>query len=279
MIITGTRTNIVLGIALAITLQTQHSAAQSQSKDAAKTSGKVYLHETFESHDIDRVPEVSELERVEMVTVINGGEKVGSGKVAHFDDSDDTQSGAMEYNLGNSGLGAMYAEFDLLNNDPNKGDKTSAVIFGVGPWVEGRTLSLNSKAKRAFGFEVYQQKHLKLRVGDNLVTGNEYDPAKPLNVKIWVNDNDENTLSYKRPDNGEAASLNKDSVVIWVNNSLFGELETTGCAMHSEVTAGNAVIGRVGFSSASTKVAGFLIDNLHVEDPSVMAEGEKEMKK
>jgi len=43
--------------------------------------------------------------------------------------------------------------------------------------------------------------------------------------------------------------------------------------MHSDVTKGSAVIGRVGFSSSSTKVADFLIDNLHVEDPSVAAEG------
>ena len=42
--------------------------------------------------------------------------------------------------------------------------------------------------------------------------------------------------------------------------------------MHREVTEGSAVVGRVGFSSASTKIADFLIDNLHVEDPSAKAE-------
>ena len=139
------------------------------------------------------------------MTVVDGGGKAGSGKVAHFNDSDD-ELGAMEYNLGDSKLGSMYIEFDAFNNAPAKGDKSSAVIFGVGPWAQGQDLELNSKAKRAFGLELYQQKNLKLRVGDGVIGQMEYDTAKPVNVKIWVNDNDENTMSYKRPDNGEAAT-------------------------------------------------------------------------
>ena len=306
---TVTKTSIVLGIVLAGFLQSQQLAAQDAAKSAAgsmkkeaqgavqaaegsakKTAegsmkkddgamakvemgqgGKVLLHETFDSHDIGDAPEVSALERVEQVSVIDGAGKAGSGKVAHFNDSDD-ELGALEYNVGDSELGSMYVEFDAMNNDPAKGDKNSAVIFGVGPWEEGQDLGLNSKAKRAFGLELYQQKNLKLRVGDGVIGQMEYDTAKPVNVKIWVNDNDEKTLTYKRPDNGESAALGADSVVAWINNSLIGELKATGNPMHREITEGSAVIGRVGFSSSSTKVADFLIDNLHVEDPSAKAE-------
>jgi len=180
------RAIVVLGIALAGFLQSQELAAQSQTKDAGAMGqgGKVYLHETFEDHDVDSAPEISNLERVEQVTVVDGAGKAGSGKVAHYNDSDD-ELGALEYNLGDSELGSMYVEFDAINNAPDKGDKSSAVVFGVGPWTEGQGLVLNAKAKRAFGFEMYQQKFIKLRVGDGVVAQMEYDSAKPLNVKIW----------------------------------------------------------------------------------------------
>jgi len=45
-------------------------------------------------------------------------------------------------------------------------------------------------------------------------------------------------------------------------------LQASGTPMNKEVTAGDAVIGRVGLSSASTKVADFLFDNFHFEDPA-----------
>ena len=302
------RASIVLGIVLAGFLQSQELAAQTESKavegatqaaegsmkkgaegatQAAEGSqtkaegtmakakmgqgGKVLLHETFDGHDIDSEPEILELERVDQVTVVDGAGKTGSGKAAHFNDADD-ELGALEYNVGDSELGSMYVEFDAFNNAPATEDEKNVVIFGVGPWYEGQSLVLNSKAKRAFGLEMYQKKFLKLRVGSDIIGQMEYDTAKPYNVKVWANDNDENTMTYKRPDNGEMATLGADSVVAWVNNSLIGELKETGVPMHKEVTEGSAVIGRVGFSSSSTKMGNFLIDNLHVEDPSVKAE-------
>ena len=234
---------------------------------AAETSGTVYLDESFESFDVGAEPKISMLQRVGLVTVVDGGGKVGAGKVARFEDSDTDVGGAMEYNVGDSGAGVLYVEFDAMNSDAAVGDKSSTVIFGVGPWAEGKSLVLNSKAKRAFGFEMYQQKYLKLRVGGNVVGQLKYDPAVAFNVKIWANDHDENTLPYIRPDNGEAATLDADSVVAWVNNALIGELAATGAPMNGDVTAGNATMGRVGFSSSSTKVADFMIDNLHVENP------------
>ena len=46
--------------------------------------------------------------------------------------------------------------------------------------------------------------------------------------------------------------------------------------MHSDVTQGDSGLGRVGFSSSSSKVADFLFDNLHVEDPSGESKPAKE---
>ena len=108
---------------------------------------------------------------------------------------------------------------------------------------------------------MYQQKSLRLRVGDESITRVDYDAAAPFNVKIWANDHDANTFKYKRPDNGETAELGPDSVVVWLNNGLMGDLKASGTPMHKDITEGNAVIGRVGLSSASTKVADFLFDN------------------
>ena len=141
---TITKACAVLAIVLAGFLQSQELAAQSQSKTvegaaqaaegsmkkgegAAKAAegsmkkgegemakaemgqgGKVLLHETFDKHDIDSSPEILELERVDQVTVVDGGGKAGEGKVAHFNDADE-ELGAMEYNLGDSELGSMLS--------------------------------------------------------------------------------------------------------------------------------------------------------------------------
>ena len=249
------------------TTATAQSEPAAVAPDAPETGGTVYLDETFESFDVGDQPKIPMLQRIELVTVADGGGKVGSGMVARFNDSETETGGAMEYNVGDSGASALFIEFDAINNDAAVGDKFSTVIFGVGPWGEGKPLVLNSKAKRAFGFEMYQQKYLKLRIGGDVVGQLKYDPAAAFNVKIWANDSDQNTLSYKRPDNGETATLGADSVVAWVNDALIGDLAAAGAPMNGDVTAGDAVIGRVGFSSSSTKVADFLIDNLHVENP------------
>lgn len=274
-----TRSNIALAFMLAGVLQATGSAAPQATNAEEQKGGTVLLDESFEGFDADVVPQVAQLQRVDKVTVVDGGGKVGSGKVAYFNDSDTGAGGAMEYNFGSSGLGSMYVEFDALNNAPTSDDKSSTVIFGVGPWAAGKSLMLNSKAKRAFGFEMYQQKYLKLRVGSDAVAQLKYDSAQPFNVKIWANDHDENTLTYKRPDSGEEATLNADSVVVWVNNALIGKLEATGCPMHREVTQGDAVIGRAGFSSSSKKLGMFLIDNLHIEGTAAAKDGASDEKK
>ncbi|MEM7455671.1 MAG: alpha/beta hydrolase [Planctomycetota bacterium] len=253
---------------LALAQPVQGLLVQSQSQFQSQSRGAVYLHETFEGFPIGSVPEVPQLQRVDKVTVVSGEERFGAGNVARFNDSDPDRGGSMEYNVGTSALGSMYIEFDALNNDPSLGDESSTVIFGVGPWGPGASLVLNSKARRAFGFEMYQQQYLKLRVGDDPVAVVSYDSTEPINLKIWVNDHDTDGMVYSRPDTGESATLGPDSVVVWMNDSLFGELEVSGCPMHTAITEGNSVVGRVGFSSSSTKVADFLLDNLHIEDPS-----------
>ena len=261
---------VVLAIVIAVVLSPGDLAgvwAAAPQTPATGQGGTVYLHETFDSFEIDSAPNAPQLQRVDKVTVVDGAGRVGSGKVARFNDSDTEKGGAMEYLVGSSGLSGMHIEFDAFNNAPAKGDKSSTVIFAVGPWGQGKALMLNSKAKRAFGFEMYQQKYLKLRVGNDPAATLKYDSATPFNVKIWANDHDENTLSYKRPDNGEEVALNPDSVVVWVNDALMDKLAPSGCPMNKEVTEGNAVIGRAGFSSSSTKVSDFLIDNLHIENP------------
>lgn len=266
-----TRASVVLAVVLGGSLHRVDLAAQPPTTEKSGHSGQggtVYLHETFDDYQTGSLPKSSQMQRADMVKVVDGGGRVGSGKVAHFDDSDTSKGGAIEYNVGTSRLGSLYVEFDVLNNAPLTDDKSSSVILGVGPWALGKSLMLSSKSRRAFGFEMYQQKSLKLRVGSDSVTEVRYDPTVPFGVKIWANDHDTNTLSYKRPDTGQDELLGPDSVVVWMNDTLFGKLTPAGVPMHSDVTKGDAVIGRVGFSSASTKIGNFLIDNLHIEDPS-----------
>ena len=150
-------------------LSTPPSAEKTDSAEQAP-SGVVYIDEDFDGYEIGDTPEVPELQRADKVTVFDAGDKPLPGKVARFDDSDTEKGGALEYAVGSDGSSNLYIEFDALNNDPAKGDEKSVVIFGVGPWETGKSLVLNSKSKRAFGLEFYQQKNIKLRVGSDVVT-------------------------------------------------------------------------------------------------------------
>ena len=172
---------VLAGVLLAGELAAQSQSTTKTAEDATEmtsgsgkkmsgaSEGTVFLHETFDSFDVDSVPSVSQLQRSSLVKVVDGGGKVGAGKVAHYNDDDTETGGAMEYTVGDSALSSLYVEFDARNNDTALGDKNSQVIFGVGPWEEGKSLTLNSKSKRAFGFEIYQQKSLRLRVGDESI--------------------------------------------------------------------------------------------------------------
>ena len=88
----------------------------------------VYLHETFEEHTVGETPVSPVLRRAEQVTV----HQVGDSKVAHYNDSS-ASGGALEYNVGMSGLSSLHVSFDLLNNNPQDETPKSSIIFSVGP--------------------------------------------------------------------------------------------------------------------------------------------------
>lgn len=260
--------------AAASSSETASEAPAAQQKDSSpavpRKEGAVYLNETFEDYDVGSKPGGPMLRRTEMVTVVDGGGKVGSGKVAHYKDDSDKTGGVLEYNVGMGGLGSFYIEYDLLNNKPATGD-SDPIIFSLGLWNPSKGKLLSANAKRAFAVEFYQAESyhsLGLRVGSSTKAKGTYSVSEPQNVKIWVNDHDRNTLSYVRPDNGTEVKLNPDSFVVWVNNSLVGKEPEFGIPMQKTVSKGDKALGRVGFNTTTSGMADFLIDNLHVENPT-----------
>ena len=81
------------------------------------SASTVFLHETFDSFEVDSVPTADQLQRDKLVKVADGGGKVGSGKVAHYNDDSDEDGGAMEYNVGDSALSSC-----LLYTSPSPRD-------------------------------------------------------------------------------------------------------------------------------------------------------------
>jgi acetyl esterase/lipase len=238
--------------------------------NAPGTETAVYLNETYEAHATGAEPGNPVLRRVKQVTVAEGGGRLGEGKVAHFRDHTD-DGGALEYNVGKAGLQGLHVSFDLLNNRPDDTAAKAVLIFGVGPWNTSSSLMLNANAKRGFSVEFSQTgaaRTLALRVGSSAVLRSAYDLDAPQHVQIWVNDRDDATLTYHRPDNGKAAQLNPDSFVVWINGTLVEGQPAFGYAMQTSVTRGAVGLGRVGFSSSSTGRADFLLDNFRVTDPT-----------
>jgi hypothetical protein len=165
----------------------------------------------------------------------------------------------------------MYISFNLLNINPaGTGSGANAMTFGVGLWNSATGYKLNANAARGFGIDIYHDgltSNLKLRVGSSGVFTTAYDPAQLLNFQMWVNDNDSGTMSYKRPDTDAIATLGADSFVVYINNVLIGTTDA-GYAMQTSISAGNAVLGRLGFYSASTTLADFQLDDLYVATQS-----------
>ncbi|MDF7807847.1 alpha/beta hydrolase [Pontiellaceae bacterium B12219] len=230
----------------------------------------VYIDETFDSYDAGRLRAVAPLCRVEQVSVEKAPGTFGTGKVARYNDSSPDDGGALEYSVGARAPGRMYIEFDLFNNEPGELDSKMALIFSVAQWDASRNLSLNANAKRAFAIEFYQSGYyrtLLLRVGASVEQESTYDMNVPQHVQVWVNDHETEMLSYEKPDTGEAALLNPDSFVVWINKELVG-FDPAGILMQKSISAGDAVLGRVGFGSPSHGLVDFLLDNFHVEDPT-----------
>jgi len=57
--------------------------------------------------------------------------------------------------------------------------------------------------------------------------------------------------------------LGADSYVVYINNVLIGAT-AAGYAQQTSVSAGNAVLGRLGFYSGSTTLCEFQVDNIYV---------------
>ena len=231
----------------------------------------VHLNEDFEKQPLGALREKPPVRRAVQVSVVDGGGKVGSGHVAHFNDASVSEGGAMEFNVGAGGLDAMRIRFDLLNQTPGELEGKDAIIFGVGTWNPSRGMLLNANARRAFGLEFHRsgtRKTLVLRVGKSARAYATYEMAEVQHVEIWVNGNDAAPLAYGRPDTGEEALVGANSVVVWVNGNLFGSEPPEGLPMQKEVSGGNGNLGRIGFDSTTRSTVDFLIDNLRVADPS-----------
>jgi hypothetical protein len=227
---------------------------------------EVLLDQTFDDMS-GKVAAKGSLKRASYIIVEPGQGAIGTDPAAHFLDDSTDEAGIFEYNLEKAG--AFFISFDLLNNLP-AAEAGHRLIFGMGPWVDGKGTALSSGAKRAFSveFEQVASKGLNIRLGKDSAQKGEYDATAVQQVKIWVNDNDTAEVSYIRPDTKAATKLDPDSVVVWINDQLVGKEEANGIAMktaNSMLSVGDKVLARIGFVSKSTETTDFWIDNLHVE--------------
>ena len=228
---------------------------------------EVLIDQTFDD-DSGRVSVSGPLKRAQFVRVEPGSGAIGADPAVHFKDESTDESGILEYNAGDEPAGAYLISFDLQNNAPALEKSSGRVIFSMGLWMDGKSFILTGGAKRAFSVEFDQfgsSRALNIRIGKTAVKKGSYDTAALQQVKIWVNDNDQNELSYIRPDTRQEAFLGPDSVVVWINGELVADQLSGGIPMQASRSSGDAVLGRLGFSSSSKTVADFSIDNLHVE--------------
>ena len=223
------------------------------------TFASVYINETYEGGTLGGALASN------LATVVS----VGTNKVADINDNSASAASYLEYNAGSSAPGTMYISFDLLNINPTgTGTGVNPITFGVGLWNNTTGYKLNANSNRAFGIDIYHDgttSTLKLRNNSTAVYTTTYNPAALMSFKIWVNDNDNSTLSYTRPDTGSPATLGADSYVVYLNNVLIGAT-AAGYTNQFSVSAGNAVLGRLGFYTASTTISDFQLDNLYVAD-------------
>lgn len=244
------------------------------------TRAVVYVNETFEDDIIGSGPSDAAQKVTNQVTVVAGSGVIGSDNALRFNDTSSTAGGYLEYNVGTSNtIGSLYVQFDLLNNAPGStGGAANPCIFAVGPWSAASGVTMGAAANRAFGVEYYQtgsSSTLKVRSNSTALATATYSMSALQTVKIWVNDNDSATLDYLRPDNSSTATLSANSFVIWVNDALVGTETASGLGMNGVgvgSTVGNTTLGRVGFSSSSTTLADFSIDNVLVMDPIAVPE-------
>ncbi len=227
------------------------------------------ISQTFDD-EMGRISVSGSLKRANFVRVEAGSGAIGADPAAHFLDDSTTESGVLEYCVSDPAA-AYLISFDVLNNQPASELENARLIFSTGQHFDGKSFVLSGGAKRAFSVEFEQaasSKALSIRIGTATAKKSSYDTAALQQVKIWVNDNDKKELSYIRPDNQQAALLGPDSVVVWINDVLVVDQKDSGIVMQSSISAGDKVLGRLGFSSTTTSTVDFLIDNVHVESVS-----------
>ncbi len=238
-----------------------------------------YINEDFEADTLGVAPTDPSQKNVLQVKVEAGTGVIGTDQMAHFNDIIAGTGGAgnLEYNVGTSNtVGSLYVQFDLLNNaGSTTGSAVNPVIFGIGPWSNASGINLGANASRDVGIEFYQtgsSSTLKIRSNATAIVNATYTMSALQTVKLWVNDNDSATVDYIRPDTLATATLGANSFVIWINDALVGSETDSGFGLNSILTAGNTTLGRLGFSSTTTAVADFSIDNLLVSDIAAIPE-------
>lgn len=236
-----------------------------------------YINETFEDDTIGLAPADAAQKNVAQVTVAAGTGVIGTDQVAHLNDISAAVNGDLEYNVGTSNtVGNLYIQFDLLNNAPgDTGSAANPVIFGVVPWSAASGIKNGANANRSFGVEFYQtgaSSTLKLRTNATAFVNTTYVKLDLQTVRIWVNDNDSATLAYTRPDNSATATLGANSFVIWINDAMVATETDSGFGMNPLLTVGDTTIGRLGFTTTTTVLADFSIDNLTVTDVAAIPE-------
>lgn len=244
----------------------------------AASAQTVYINETFDTDTIGIAPTDSAQRRVSFVTVAAGVGAIGTDNALRFNDPNATDAYFIEYNAGGSALSGLYAQFDLINNIPNNiGSASHPLIFGIGAWSDSTSALLGANTNRAIAVEFYANgsgSTLRLRSGGTILGSNTtYDMSAQQTVKVWINDHGTNTINYTRPDNFNTATLNPNSVVVWVNDVLIGGGSASGFTLLSGFTTGSdASLGRIGFTSGSATILDFSVDNIYIASAAPIPE-------
>lgn len=240
----------------------------------------VYLNETFEDDTIGIAPSDTAQKTAVQVLTAAGSGVIGTDNVAQLNDTSTSGGASLEYNVGTSALGSMFISFDLFNNAANAtGTAANPIIFGVANWNSSSSTLLGANANRAFGLEFYQtgsSSTVRIRVGSSVAHSGTYDMASSIKVSIFINDSDTGTMNYVMPGTSTTATLNANSAVIYLNDSLIGTETSAGFVMSMDAgsgnTTGDATLGRLGFNSSSTNTPNFFIDNLYASSVSAVPE-------
>ena len=83
-------------------------------------------------------------------------------------------------------------------------------------------------------------------------------------VRIWFNDSDTTTMPYKDP-SGASQTLAVNSFVVYIGNTLITS-SASGTALAATATGASLNFGKIGFSTGSTVLIDFSIDDIYAAD-------------